>query len=238
MKIYKKIAITLVLVGVVTIAGSFCYSHITGNANENNSEINMGGSIKSSFKIEIEPMSVSASSMGDEIDWLNESDLIVRLKITDLDSTKYLEDSFFGEVEYKIFNVEVLETYKGKCPKDLKIGLSQLSFSSDEAVSDIVMGEEYILHLMKTLTHGENVYNVKTNKAYVYKLIKDGKNDSEKIFMRESSENPHYSELGLKEELTLKEYKNVIKSIIKKDRGTKEELEKILIKPSEKDLSE
>ena len=44
--------------------------------------------------------------------------------------------------------------------------------------------------------------------------------------MRESTENPHYSDLGLKEKLTLKEYKKVIKSIIEKDRGTSEQLEK------------
>lgn len=234
MKTYKKIAV----ISIMAITVAFCYNHITGNENETISGINMDGSIKSSFQTEIEPMSVSASSVGDEIDWLNQSDLIVRLKITDLDSTKNVHNSFFGEVEYKTFNVEVLETYKGKCPKGMKIGLSQLSFSSDQTVSDIVMGQEYILHLMETYTHGENVYNVKTNKAYVYKLIKDGKNDNEKVFMRESSENLRYSGLGLKEELTLKEYKKVIKSIIEKDRGTKKLLEKIMKRPGEENLSE
>ncbi|HHV28448.1 hypothetical protein [Acetivibrio mesophilus] len=46
--------------------------------------------------------------------------------------------------------------------------------------------------------------------------------------MREGTINPHYLELGLKEKLTLKEYRKVIKSIIEKDRGTKAEFEKTL----------
>ena len=153
--------------------------------------------------------------------------MIVRLKLTNLDFTDYLEDSYFGQLEYKIYSTKVLETFKGKCPKDIKIRISQLAFITQNTVSDIILGREYILHLNKTPEeYGDNTYYINTSKEYVYELIEDSNNKNEKVFMRESTENPHYSDLGLKEKLTLKEYKKVIKSIIEKDRGTSEQLEK------------
>lgn len=223
----KRILVIPIMAVVLIVAATISYSHISGNINKDSYETNAEISVKSSFKNQVEPISVSASMIGDEIDWLNDSDLIVRLKLTNLDFTDYLEDSYFGQLEYKIYSAKVLETFKGKCPKDIKIRISQLAFITQNTVSDIILGREYILHLNKTPEeYGDNTYYINTSKEYVYELIEDSNNKNEKVFMRESTENPHYSDLGLKEKLTLKEYKKVIKSIIEKDRGTSEQLEK------------
>ncbi len=223
----KRVLVIPIVTVVLIVAATISYSHISGNINKDSYETNAEISVKSSFKNQVEPISVSASMIGDEIDWLNESDLIVRLKLTNLDFTDYFEDFYFGQLECKIYSAKVLETFKGKCPKDIKIMISQLAFSTPNTVSDIILGREYILHLDKTPEeYGDNTYYIKTSKEYVYELIEDSNNKNEKVFMRESTENPHYSDLGLKEKLTLKEYKKVIKSIIEKDRGTSEQLEK------------
>ncbi|ODM26271.1 hypothetical protein A7W90_08555 [Clostridium sp. Bc-iso-3] len=161
--------------------------------------------------------------IGDEIDWLNNSDLIVRLELTSLDSTDYLEDSFFGQLEYKIYSAKVLETFKGKCPKNIKIKITQLAFITENTVSDIILGREYILHLYKTPEeYGDNTYSINTPKEFVYELVEDSNNKNEKVFMRAISENPRYKDLGLKSKLTLKEYRKVIQSIIKKGPRYKE----------------
>lgn len=174
MNIYKRILVISIMVVVLIVAATISYSHISGNINKDSYEANAGISIKSSFKNQVEPISVSATMMGDEIDWLNNSDLIVRVELTDLDFTDYYEDSLFGQLEYKIFSAKVLETFKGKCPKDIKIKLTQLAFATEKSVSDIMLGREHILHLYETPEeYGDNTYSIDTTKEYVYELVED-----------------------------------------------------------------